>query len=154
MKTRQLFFNRSLIILIIQADVTSSNNQFAFTQEKKRYRLRRSFSSIRCLRLLSVKALPDFLSKHCSSVVFPFSELPNTSYDADQIYWKTRLLSFGGVGKIHFPPFAPRNGLTLTRWPLFDGYLQNTKIKMKRQNLQKTKIPLVFGIENNGDRLW
>ena len=25
---------------------------------------------------------------------------------------------------------------------------------MKKQNLQKTNIPLLFGIENNGDRLW
>ena len=59
-----------------------------------------------------------------------------------------------GLGKIYFPPFAPRNGLTLTRWPLFATDLQNTKSKMKKQNLQKTNIPLLFGIENNGDRLW
>ena len=120
-RTRKLFFRRSLIILIIQAGVTSSNNQFAFTQ------------------------------KNVLSLVFPFSEWPNISYDAGPNYWKTRLWIFRRWAKIHFPPFAPRNGLTLARWPLFASYLQNTKFKMKRSKICRKQIfPSCLGLKIMG----
>ena len=105
-----------------------------------------------CLRLLSGRLyIPDVLFKHNSSDVFPFSELPNISYDAGPNYWKTRLWIFRRWAKIHFPPFAPRIGLTLTRWPLFASYLQNTKFKMKRSKICRKQIfPSCLGLKIMG----
>ena len=105
-----------------------------------------------CLRLLSGRLyIPDVLFKHNSSDVFPFSELPNISYDAGPNYWKTRLWIFRRWGKIHFPPFAPRNSLTLARWPLFASYLQNTKFKMKRSKICRKQIfPSCLGLKIMG----
>ena len=132
---------RSLIIHIIQADVTSDDNQFVLTRGE----MRKSLIAMIVVRNWKKVIIQIPLIQTPWVFSWGIIKMPKKMAMA-QKYWKT-MSSLCCPKKINFPPSAPRNGLAR----LFPGRYLTTGCKI--QNLHRTNIPLLMlEIGNNGLR--
>ena len=132
---------RSLIIHIIQADVTSDDNQFVLTRGE----MRKSLIAMIVVRNWKKVIIQIPLIQTPWVFSWGIIKMPKKMAMA-QKYWKT-MSSLCCPKKINFPPSAPRNGLAR----LFPGRYLTTDCKI--QNLHRTNIPLLMlEIGNNGLR--